>query len=311
MEGGGNPSVQSYRQCMNRGVGALLVENGFESCEKVALETLTELVTSFIKECGRSSRAFCELAGRTDVLGADVLLALSEMGFPPINMKEYALRIGRRTVGAPIPGNAPKQTSILHTGDKKKPPKSMGIAEGLPDFPDSHSFIRTPTHKQPQTDYEVVREKAAGQKRDVERALSRFIAKTCGKTHSLFNVDDTNLFPLISCVDNTVHAEFNTNLGIADSGDVVVPPYVNALIFRDQIFEEDEREYTAPKRVKIEDKPKTPQKERKTMIVEAKREESEEEKEEEKPVEKPKERDPSIPIDNPFLKPTKMPRKIY
>ena len=113
MAEGGNPSVQSYRHCMNRGVGALLVENGFESCDKVALETLTELVTSFIKECGRSSRAFCELAGRTDVLGADVLLALSEMGFPPINMKEYALRIGRRTVGAPIPGNAPKQTSIL------------------------------------------------------------------------------------------------------------------------------------------------------------------------------------------------------
>ena len=131
-----------------------------------------------------------------------------------MNFLFQALRNGRKTVGAPVPGNAPKQTSILHTGDKKKPPKSFGIQEGLPDFPDSHSFIRTPTHKQPQADYESVREKAAGQKRDVERALSRFIAKTCGKTHSLFNVDDNNIFPLISCVDNTVHAEFNTNLGM-------------------------------------------------------------------------------------------------
>ena len=66
---------------------------------------------------------------------------------------------------------------------------------------------------------------------DVERALSRFIAKTCGKTHSLFTTDDTNLFPLISCADTTVHAEFNTNLG-ADSGEttVQVPAYVNALL---------------------------------------------------------------------------------
>ena len=25
------------------------------------------------------------------------------------------------------------------------------------------------------------------------------MAKTCGRTHSLFNTDDTNLYPLISC----------------------------------------------------------------------------------------------------------------
>jgi transcription initiation factor TFIID subunit 8 len=69
-----------------------LVETGFEACDKLALETVTELLQSFIKELGRSSRAFCELACRTDVLGADVMLALSEMGSPPLGLKEYALR---------------------------------------------------------------------------------------------------------------------------------------------------------------------------------------------------------------------------
>ena len=85
----GNPSAQSYRQCLKVSVGALMLESGFDSCEKISLETLTELVQSFVKECGRSSRAFCELAGRTDVLGADVILALSEMGHPPIGLREY------------------------------------------------------------------------------------------------------------------------------------------------------------------------------------------------------------------------------
>ena len=75
------------------------------------------------------------------------------------------LRLNRKSIGAPVPAPAPKQTSILHTGDRKRPPKAYGIPEGLPDFPDSHSFIRTPTHKQPQADYESVREKAASQKR--------------------------------------------------------------------------------------------------------------------------------------------------
>jgi hypothetical protein len=42
-------------------------------------------------------------------------------------------------------------------------------------------------------EYQIIREKAASQKRDVERALTRFIAKT-GETQSLIR-DEANLFP--------------------------------------------------------------------------------------------------------------------
>lgn len=50
------------------------------------------------------------------------------------------------------------------------------------------------THKQPITDYETIREKASCQKRDVERALTRFVAKT-GETQSFFLTEDLNYFP--------------------------------------------------------------------------------------------------------------------
>merc|ERR1712122_199486 len=86
------------------------------------------------------------------------------------------MRNSRVTLPAPSQTVSSKQTAILHTGNKARPP----------------------THRQPVTDYESVREKAASQKRDVERALTRFIAKT-GKIHNLFKTDDSNLFPLISC----------------------------------------------------------------------------------------------------------------
>lgn len=49
------------------------------------------------------------------------------------------------------------------------------------------------THKQPVTEYEAIREKLASQKRDVERALTRFVAKT-GPTQSLF-ADQSAPFP--------------------------------------------------------------------------------------------------------------------
>lgn len=49
------------------------------------------------------------------------------------------------------------------------------------------------TFREPVSDYQVVREKAASQRRDVERALTRFMAKT-GETQSLFK-DDITAFP--------------------------------------------------------------------------------------------------------------------
>lgn len=52
------------------------------------------------------------------------------------------------------------------------------------------------------SDYQVVREKAASQRRDVERALTRFMAKT-GETESLFK-DDVTAFPLIAARPTTI-----------------------------------------------------------------------------------------------------------
>lgn len=43
------------------------------------------------------------------------------------------------------------------------------------------------------TEYEAIREKAASQKKDLERALVKFVAKT-GETDSLFLTADT-MFP--------------------------------------------------------------------------------------------------------------------
>merc|ERR1719483_882486 len=150
---------------------------------------------------------------------------------PIAGLKEYGLRSGRISSTNPSQTVAAKQTAILHTGNKKRHPAY--VPDHLPEMPDSHSYIRTPTHRQPVTDYESVREKAASQKRDVERALTRFIAKT-GKIHNLFKTDDSNLFPLISCE--------------RDDDGMKLPPYLDALLFKDQVFEEDEREYLPKKR---------------------------------------------------------------
>jgi len=195
-------------------------------------------------------------------------------GCNPAALLDYARRPGRKTLGQPQTAVQPKQTSMLHTGDRRKDGRGKASTAVIPDylaeFPDAHSYIRTPTHRQPEADYETVREKAASQKRDVERALTRFIAKTCGKTHSLFNHDDTNLFPLISCDPAATRGtvayssmaamtagpntlQLGAGQEIMSANELPpLPSYLSGILFRDQLFEEDEREYL-PKKKKGED----------------------------------------------------------
>lgn len=52
-----------------------------------------------------------------------------------------------------------------------------------------HCSSFTHSYKQPVTEYEAIREKAAAQKRDIERALTKFAAKT-SDTQNLFFTDD-------------------------------------------------------------------------------------------------------------------------
>jgi len=196
----GAPTDQAWRKCLNACAAAILSEIGFQAATPAALESLTEAMQAFLCELGRSTRAYTELACRNQPLPADVLLAAVNMGFSSKGLREYAFRQGRKTQPPPAAGAAPRPPAILRTGDRKRPAKTSGLLpDGMQvDAPDSHSYVRTPTHKQPVTDYEGVREKAAGQKRDVERALTRFVAKT-GGTHSLFSGGGANPFPLISC----------------------------------------------------------------------------------------------------------------
>jgi transcription initiation factor TFIID subunit 8 len=139
-------------------------------------------------------------------------MALVSMGIKHNSLESYAQRARRLVLPTPTQAVATKQIGILQTGQKR--PHPSHIPDHLPAFPDSHAYVQTPvccfpylshiiflnnycffkTHKQPITDYETIREKASCQKRDVERALTRFVAKT-GETQSFFLVEDLTHYP--------------------------------------------------------------------------------------------------------------------
>jgi len=219
----------SRRKVLTAAVSAMVYEAGFAYADRMSLETLIEMFQGLVMEVGRASRAAAELAGRTEVIVPDVVFALVEMGINVDSIPEFGynqIRAGSSKIVIPAPGFAAKQSvpKILSAGDKR--PHSTHIPDHLPPFPDPHSYIRTPTHKQPVTEYEAIREKSASQKRDVERALSRFVAKTSESSlsHSLFPDDMlSHLFPLIPLKTNA-------------------RTYLTSLLPKDQVFDEDEEE---------------------------------------------------------------------
>lgn len=189
-----DPREISRRRALKVAVSALVYEVGFEKAEESVLETLTEMLQSFLSELGRTSRGYAELAGRSEGMMTDVFMALVDMGQNVQSIQSHAQRHSKSVFLPPAHSAAPPSLKTLQVGDKPSHPSH--IPDHLPPFPDPHTYIRTLTNKAPVTEYQLVRERAASQKRDIERALTRFIAKT-GETQMLFP-DNTEAFPLIA-----------------------------------------------------------------------------------------------------------------
>lgn len=280
-------TTSPHRKLLTAAVSSVLLSHGFDSSDWDVLETLTEMLQCFFCEIGQSSKNYCELSGRTEPLIADVILGFVEMGINFTQLSEFIKQHKLQVLPTLQPQQQPKQLNMLQAGTKQ--PLPSHIPQHLPSFPDPHSYIRTPTHKQPVIDYEAIREKCAIQKRDVEKALTKFLAKT-SQTHNLFENDEF-IFPLITC-----KTEF--------------PPYLNALMPQDQIFDAEDLEY------KTEEINPPPKKRVKTEKSETKTEGDGEEEVVEKPpeeIEDPNKVDenssPVVDIDNPYLAATKLPNK--
>jgi len=93
-------------------------------------------------ELGSSAKNYCELAGRTEPLIADVILALINMGIKIDNIETYAKR-QNRTILPPLQQQTQsRQLNILQAGIKQGHPSH--VPDHLPTFPDPHAYIRTP-----------------------------------------------------------------------------------------------------------------------------------------------------------------------
>lgn len=177
------PIGEVYRRSLRANVAAACTQVGWDAADKVAVESLVELLQSYITEVARSTQLFCEHSGRTNPTYCDVLIALAHAGFPVASLTDYLDKVRNEPVAA-VSTNLESNSSpmILQVGVKRKFPNYIPDTFNYPQLPDPHTYIRTTTGVQPETDYVVLRERSASGKRNVERALTQFVART---SHSL------------------------------------------------------------------------------------------------------------------------------
>ncbi|CRK87616.1 CLUMA_CG001412, isoform A [Clunio marinus] len=211
------------RKVLKESVCLLVSESGFTTATDECIETLVEMLQSLLSETGNQTKNFAELAGRTQPVVGDVVMAMINMGMSIKDLDKYATREGRPSARNLNPSKANNPLQILQAGTRHANP--VHIPNYLPPLPDPHAYVRTATYKQPETEYEAIREKSANQKRDIEKALTKFLARTSADTHNLFDDEENQMFPLIACKPSSV------------------PAYLSALNPCDQIFDWEELEY--------------------------------------------------------------------
>uniref|UniRef100_A0A2P2HXA2 Transcription initiation factor TFIID subunit 8 n=1 Tax=Hirondellea gigas TaxID=1518452 RepID=A0A2P2HXA2_9CRUS len=258
-------------------VACVLQEAGCITVEKAVLGTLVEMLQSTIVELGRTARGYSDVACRSEPLLADIILTFADMGINYDGLQAYSRRPNRNIVPPLQVQQDTKQHTILQVGDKK--PHLPYIPDNLPPFPDTHTYCFTPTVKQPVTEYEAIREKAATQKRDIERALTKFATKT-NPIESVFIAEDKE-FALVSVAPSSSQN-------------------IDALMPRDQVFEAELDYEVSKARKKRQDRLSNLHQQQQQL----KQEQGEQEQET-----KVNESAESDVMDNPYLRPVKMPRK--
>ncbi|XP_078368827.1 transcription initiation factor TFIID subunit 8-like [Oculina patagonica] len=183
------------RRLLEISICALLREQGFSSASKIALETLTEMLQSYLSELGHSCKLSCELSARVKPTLSDVKVALIDMGADLDSLPSYGKRANRIHVNNPLKSRIVPTPKSLAAGTRQTRPAH--IPAHLPPLPDPHSYIKTPAHRQSSKEYQAVREKYAAQRKEIEEGLSKFLAKTAELSSGICEGLDAPSFPLL------------------------------------------------------------------------------------------------------------------
>lgn len=192
-------SVKSTnRRLLSVSVASICKESGFEVVTKASLETLTEMLQAYLVELTNSCRKYCEHSHRTTPDLTDCVMALAEVGSSAhaVNIYYKSNQCGSHNLQLNHM-KPPTDHKYLKTGLPKVNPPSY-IPGHFVEYPEIHSFVRTPSLREPANQYELIRGRVAKQNIMTEESLIRFLSHTKPSDSLLFDEIDLELYPQVS-----------------------------------------------------------------------------------------------------------------
>lgn len=167
-------------------VAQIVKSFGWQSVDPECLSLLTDLAKDIILKIGAKASVFAHHAGRATPSFYDVQCSICECG---IDVRNIHLT---RTL--------PRLPNVV-TKPLDKPPTILKITKPLPqpsyipehlhhEFPQPHTYIKTPTYSMPVSSYSSLREARARQRNEVLNSLSRQVANSCTSIQLIPGRDD-------------------------------------------------------------------------------------------------------------------------
>lgn len=132
---------------------------------------------------------------------SDLSLALIHSGLSLEGLKVYTENHLRKPAVVKPPQFEAESTKPRSLAVNSSTSQPGYMHENLPSFPDKHTYIQTPAQRHATTDYQLVRQKESMQRKNLESALTKFIAKTGESNFYCDDIDNpiNSTFQLIAC----------------------------------------------------------------------------------------------------------------
>ena len=186
----------THHRLLQRSVATICKEKGFDTVTKASLETLTEMLQCHLAELTHSCRKFCEHSHRTTPDLTDCAMALAEIGLSCHAVNAYC----KTTVTQQAPQLSHNKPTPEHKCFKSALPKVSQpsyVPGHLVEYPEVYSFVRTPSVREPISQYETIRERVSKQNIMTEESLIKFLAHTQESEVTLFDDMHADLYPTI------------------------------------------------------------------------------------------------------------------
>ncbi|XP_022143863.1 transcription initiation factor TFIID subunit 8 [Momordica charantia] len=230
---------------------------GFQGSKESALDTLAEIVITYLSDLGKMANFYSNLAGRTECNVFDILRGLKDLEAPVARqdaevshclagsrtmqeIMEYVNSAEELTFAQPVP-QFPiiKSCKVLPSFvQMRETPPSKHIPHWLPAFPDPHTYIYTPVWNKRTTDPRTDKIEQARQRRKAEKSLlslqQRLVANS-GNTEELPSVDnndtshDTEFQPRENAVSVVEPPLKHPDHGLVDDSSSVLEAFAPAI----------------------------------------------------------------------------------